>query len=283
MLVQGEKMWMQRKRKGCSRSLSNPPLSLRFLSYLRLQASRPLQQRPWSTTPPAWSSHIPPDYNIESRKMSRWRGGKKTKNSTAEMMAKIESESAKHLMMRVLSSHPLSKYLSPSQLRPTPLLRIWICTSEWWKMNHNVDIWRIWSIQAFQEGNSDQRASAHRGCTAPQGCAGAYGCMDGVVCVYRLCESAVCGNEGMGKRTEMRWVCGDEDTWDLGTLPHPEQPPPPVAMQPCVGRRYDSPRCWGARPRMNAKTSWQIQTLSTSSLMFLTDSLLFLWQPTQTL
>lgn len=29
----------------------------------------------------------------------------------------------------------------------------------------------------------------------------------------------------------MRLVCGEEDTWDRGTLPHPEQAPPPVAMQ----------------------------------------------------
>lgn len=31
----------------------------------------------------------------------------------------------------------------------------------------------------------------------------------------------------------MRWVCGEEDTWDRGILPHPEQPPPlsSVAMQ----------------------------------------------------
>lgn len=90
VLLQGEKMWMQRKPKGCSRSLSKPPclsLSLSSLAYLRLQASRPLQQRPWSTTPPAWSSHIPRDYNIESRKMLRTRpeeGKKKRKNRAAE-------------------------------------------------------------------------------------------------------------------------------------------------------------------------------------------------------
>lgn len=48
------------------------------------------------------------------------------------------------------------------------------------------------------------------------------------VCV---CESAVCGNGGKGRRREMRSVCGEEDTWDRGTLPHPEQAPPPVAMQ----------------------------------------------------
>lgn len=53
-------MWMQGKRS-----------SLASLSpYLRLQASRPLQQRAWSTTPPAWSSHIPSDYSMESRATS---------------------------------------------------------------------------------------------------------------------------------------------------------------------------------------------------------------------
>lgn len=115
-----KKMWMQMKRKGCSRSLSDPP-SLSSLSYLRLQASRPLQQRPWSTTPPAWSSHIPPDYSIESRKnVTNPADGRKEKDQktrTAEMMAKLERESAKHLMMSVLSSLPLS-YLSLSLSAP---------------------------------------------------------------------------------------------------------------------------------------------------------------------
>lgn len=75
--------------------------------------------------------------------------------------------------------------------------------------------------------------SAHSGYTAPQRCAGAYG--RGCMCVC-ICKSAVCGNEGMGKRRESRSVCGEEDTWDRGSLPHPMEPPPPVAMQLCEGR-----------------------------------------------
>lgn len=95
-------------------------------------------------------------------------------------------------------------------------------------------------LESDQWRNSVERESAHRGIIAPQACAGAYGCMDEVVCVC-ICESAVCGNEGMGNRRAMRWVCGEEDTWDAGTLLHPEQPPPPVAMQLCARRGCDSP------------------------------------------
>lgn len=44
--------------------------------------------------------------------MSRTQRTKKTETRTAETMAKLEMESAKHLMMRVLSSLPLSPPLS---------------------------------------------------------------------------------------------------------------------------------------------------------------------------
>lgn len=35
----------------------------------------------------------------------------------------------------------------------------------------------------------------------------------------------------MGKRREMRWVCGEEDTWDPWYPPSSRAAPPPVAMQ----------------------------------------------------
>lgn len=75
--------------------------------------------------------------------------------------------------------------------------------------------------------------------------AGAYGSIDegARVCVC-ACEPAVCGNKMMGKLREMRWVCGEEDTWGRGTLPRPPTPPlpsPPVAMQLRAEKRCDSP------------------------------------------
>lgn len=64
-------------------------------------------------------------------------------------------------------------------------------------------------------------------------------CVRMCVCMYvcvsvRACVKAnlrYAETMGWRKRREMRWVCGEEDTWDRGTLPHPELPPPPVAMQ----------------------------------------------------
>lgn len=64
--------------------------------------------------------------------------------------------------------------------------------------------------------------------------------------VVRACVCGRCENlryvETKGWETEekRRWDCGEEDTWGRGTLPHPEQPPPPVAMQLCAGRGCDN-------------------------------------------
>lgn len=99
-----------------SLSLSSLSLSLTWdckpLAHCSKDHEAPHRQHdlhifPRITTSRAASCHEP----------SRWRGGKRPKKRTAEMVAKLERESAKHLMMRVLSSLPLSRPLSSGQQR----------------------------------------------------------------------------------------------------------------------------------------------------------------------
>lgn len=66
----------------------------------------------------------------------------------------------------------------------------------------------------------------------------------------------------MGTQREMRWVCGEEDTWDRGTLPHPVEPPPPVAMQ--LRERMRQPDRRGAPASKSHEEGWGLPVHSAS-------------------
>lgn len=114
-------MWMQRKLKGCSRSSSTHfSLSLSVLPETASLSPTAAKTVKHHTASMIFTYCISPDYNIDSRNMSRTHrteGTKKTESRTAETMAKLERKSAKHLMMCVLSYLPLSRPLSAGQRR----------------------------------------------------------------------------------------------------------------------------------------------------------------------
>ena len=132
-----EKCWCKEKNKTVDATgneqgapaLHPNPHSLSFilslslsLSYLRLQASRPLQQRPWSTTPPAWSSHIPPDYSIERaakcHEPGRGSGGKKTERDAQQEWWRSSTGNVLNIWRRASSHLSPSFSLSRSVLSP---------------------------------------------------------------------------------------------------------------------------------------------------------------------
>lgn len=129
-------------------------------------------------------------------------GSKKTQ-TPQQTMAKIQRKCAKHLTVRVLSSL-LSTSLSAAEHQHLHMRRV--------EMVHSLGLWLRGSEQAQSDqwGPGEEGESAYRRCIAPYGWA---------LCVYgelRYAETV------KGKRREMQGVCGEEDTWDCGTLPHPE-------------------------------------------------------------
>lgn len=126
---------MQRKRKKGALHPNTPPLRLPLSPLPLLPETASLSPTAAKTVKHHTASMIftysPGLQHREAQNVTNPAdGGEGEENRTAEMMAKLERESAKHLMMRVLSSLPplsLSLSLSPSQLRPAPPLRIWIC------------------------------------------------------------------------------------------------------------------------------------------------------------
>ena len=97
-----------------------------------------------------------------------------------------------------------------------------------------------------QWGDGEGRESAHRGCIAPRGSAAAYGCTDEAA---RICESAVCGNEGMvrAKRTALGLRRGGHVGPVVSSLIPSSLLLPLPCSAPCR-ERMRQPGGWSARP-----------------------------------
>lgn len=101
-------------------------------------------------------------------------------------------------MMRVLSSLPLST--------SRPLSSDRRCHGEFGSAYQDYEKWIDMGLETDRWGAGEGASRAHRS-AAPRGCVvWVYGWGNIRQCVCSLCESAVSGNEGMGKWREMRWV-----------------------------------------------------------------------------
>lgn len=131
------------------------------------------------------------------------------------MTAKLWRESATHLMP-ILSSSSHRPLIAPHSL---------IHSQHSHQTDSNESLLSACS-RDDQYGPADWSLRKWRSVSARRGCVWLYRwrCVRVCVCV---CEPAVCGDKMMGKLREMRWVCGEEDTWGRGTLPHPHPCTPP--------------------------------------------------------